>query len=633
MNFRKDINGLRALAVVAVIIFHFNPAILPGGFAGVDVFFVISGYLMTSIIYRGLQTDQLSLLKFYLARGRRIIPALLPVCLLLLVAGWYFLLPATYMGLAKHVASSLGFVSNIVYWTEAGYFAPGAHEKWLLHTWSLSVEWQFYILYPIVLLLLRRTFGLKALRGFVAVGAILSLGLSIAASGRFPEAAFFLLPTRAWEMMAGGLVLLYPTVLSSRSAGVAELAGALLIFASYVFLSEGDTWPGGLALLPVAGACLVLCANRQHSWLTGSAPSQWLGDISYSLYLWHWPIVVLFSYLGFLSDWRWQAGGVAASLLMAQLSYSLVEQKLRSRTTPAWTWRWSASAALLCAGGMAVFVAHGVVSAYRPISVSDRARFVAEYDEKYRQLRDVHWINKCNMYDRYSATGQLRTDPVCTTKSGSGGVFLWGDSHAEALSHGLRASLPREVPFYQATSAGCRPRLSEEPTLKGLARTACDYSNKFALESIARLQPDVVLVAQRMRHEQTDWQQLAAHLQALGARHVVLVGPVPQWQPSLPLVIVARHWGQPGEYIQDAALDHVVVRTNELLGHMKHPNFSYIPLMDVLCGASGCRARVPEGHALMAVDYGHLSAEGSDFVVRQIILPRLPIAGSMARLP
>ncbi|MET0126837.1 MAG: acyltransferase, partial [Pseudomonas caspiana] len=143
MDFRKDINGLRAIAVIAVLLYHFNPGWLPGGFAGVDIFFVISGYLITGIIVRNLDAGRFSLLAFYKSRARRIVPALAALCFVLLLAGWFYLLPQDYSELGKHIAASLGFVSNIVYWFEAGYFTPGAHEKWLLHTWSLSVEEQF----------------------------------------------------------------------------------------------------------------------------------------------------------------------------------------------------------------------------------------------------------------------------------------------------------------------------------------------------------------------------------------------------------------------------------------------------------------------------------------------------------
>ena len=148
-SFRQDINGLRAIAVIAVVLFHFNASWMPGGFAGVDVFFVISGFLMTGIIFRGIEQENFSILKFYVARANRIIPALAVLCLVLLVFGWFYLTPLDYKALGKHAASSVAFLSNIIYWRESGYFDAASHEKWLLHTWSLSVEWQFYILYPL----------------------------------------------------------------------------------------------------------------------------------------------------------------------------------------------------------------------------------------------------------------------------------------------------------------------------------------------------------------------------------------------------------------------------------------------------------------------------------------------------
>lgn len=164
MKFRKDINGLRAIAVIAVVLFHFNASWLPGGFAGVDVFFVISGFLMTGIIFRGIEQDNFSILNFYIARANRIIPALALLCFVLLVFGWFYLTPLEYQSLGKHAASSVSFLSNFTYWSEAGYFAAASHEKWLLHTWSLSVEWQFYIIYPLMLVAMRKFISIKTMK-------------------------------------------------------------------------------------------------------------------------------------------------------------------------------------------------------------------------------------------------------------------------------------------------------------------------------------------------------------------------------------------------------------------------------------------------------------------------------------
>ncbi|HAY4576603.1 TPA: acyltransferase, partial [Escherichia coli] len=172
MDFRKDINGVRAIAVLAVVLFHFNRGWVPSGFVGVDVFFVISGFLMTSIIFGGLEGNKFSLWGFYKARARRIVPALAVMLICVMVYGWYNMYTPEFKTLAKHAASSLLFVSNIVYWKESSYFAPGAEEKWLLHTWSLSVEWQFYIIYPLAIYIIRKAFSLKVSRILILIAGL-----------------------------------------------------------------------------------------------------------------------------------------------------------------------------------------------------------------------------------------------------------------------------------------------------------------------------------------------------------------------------------------------------------------------------------------------------------------------------
>ena len=210
MYFRKDINGLRAIAVIGVMLFHFNASWMPGGFAGVDVFFVISGFLMTGIIFRGIEQENFSILKFYVARANRIIPALAVLCSVLLLFGWFYLTPLDYKNLGKHVGSSMGFLSNFIYWRESGYFDAASQEKWLLHTWSLSVEWQFYIIYPLVLVALRNFMSLKAMKVAVLHGTVLGFIFCVIATFKWPDSAYYLLPARAWEMMIGGVAYLYP---------------------------------------------------------------------------------------------------------------------------------------------------------------------------------------------------------------------------------------------------------------------------------------------------------------------------------------------------------------------------------------------------------------------------------------
>jgi len=324
MQFRKDINGLRAIAVIAVVLFHFNASWLPGGFAGVDVFFVISGFLMTGIIFKGLENETFNLFKFYAARANRIIPALAGLCFVLLVFGWFYLTPFDYRSLGKHVASSMSFVSNIIYWREAGYFDATSHEKWLLHTWSLSVEWQFYIIYPVVLLALKKFISLENIKRLIIVGTVLGFAFSVIATYKWPNSAYYLLPTRAWEMMFGGLAFLYPWNISEKKKKFSEVLGFLLILASYIFVSSDTPWPGHLALIPVLGAYLMIVANQQSSLITNNRLFQCLGRWSYSIYLWHWPIVV---YLYINEIEQMEVFSLIATIVVSTVSYYLLESK------------------------------------------------------------------------------------------------------------------------------------------------------------------------------------------------------------------------------------------------------------------------------------------------------------------
>ncbi|QJD58739.1 acyltransferase [Pseudomonas sp. gcc21] len=252
-TFRDDINGLRAWAVVSVILFHFHVPGFAGGFVGVDIFFVISGFLMTGIIIRGLEeprsetSNSFSLIGFYLARGVRIIPALLVLCLALLAIGWFFLPAIEYRSLGVHSTSAVGFLSNFKFWAEAGYFDTASHEKWFLHTWSLSVEWQFYLILPLVLMLVWKLApGRKAATLAALALVILSLALSVFISDTHPGAAFYLLPTRAWEMLAGGLVFLLADRLSLAERARQWLYGAGFgfIVLSIAAFDSTTVWPG-----------------------------------------------------------------------------------------------------------------------------------------------------------------------------------------------------------------------------------------------------------------------------------------------------------------------------------------------------------------------------------------------------
>lgn len=326
MIFRKDINGLRAIAVLGVLLFHFNPLLLPGGFAGVDVFFVISGYLMTSIIYSKFKQDSFNYRDFLIARANRIFPALFFLCGVLLIFGWFHLPPTIFKELGIHVAGSLTYTSNVLYWLQMGYFSSAANEKWLLHTWSLSSEWQFYLFYPLLLIALMKTVTDKALKYVILFISLLSFSLGLYSSIVMPDASYYLLHTRAWEMLAGGLIFFFPVSTTKKSSNILFYTGLAFILLSYIFVNEDVYWPGWYTLMPVLGVCFIFWANKKENLVLNNVFSQKIGNWSYSIYLWHWPIVVFLNYLN-LNTFLAVVLGILLSLILGAISYYVVEKR------------------------------------------------------------------------------------------------------------------------------------------------------------------------------------------------------------------------------------------------------------------------------------------------------------------
>ena len=333
MVFRFDINGLRAVAVGLVMLFHFRVPFVTGGFVGVDMFFVISGFLMTQIILGRLGAGAFSVWQFYLDRMRRIIPALSIMVAILLCFCWFFVEPGTFAATASRSAAALTFVSNIMFTFDAGYFAEGSESNLLLHTWSLSVEWQFYILYPIFLLLVRR-FSRKEFVGYAIVTlAVLSFAVSlymISKGGRWVVGAYFLLPSRAWQMLVGGATFLIGNQVGSRltptQRRALELAGVGAIVTSALLYNTYTPWPSYPALVPIVGSALIILVNCQELSILRFAPLQSIGRWSYSIYLWHWPVVGLMIYFGMSQSAIPLSLGFISSIALGALSYRFVEK-------------------------------------------------------------------------------------------------------------------------------------------------------------------------------------------------------------------------------------------------------------------------------------------------------------------
>lgn len=430
-KFREDINGLRAWAVVAVILFHFNVPGFSGGFVGVDIFFVISGYLMTGIITRGLNDNNFSFINFYLSRARRILPALLVLCAALLVVTWFSLAPPELKDHLRHTFSALSFSSNIRFSHETGYFDTASHEKLLLHTWSLAVEWQFYIILPLILgAIWKFSPTQKALLITLLVGFFISLSLSIFITPSSPSVAFYLLHTRAWEMLTGGLVYLLANqiILTNLKQRIIETIGFSLIIFSILIFDTQSSWPGWRALIPVVGSLLVLIAARQASMWTSNSITQRLGDWSYSLYLWHWPLAAGLYHINLSGDPKAILICLALTLFLGWISYRYIETPARTRLSTKSNWK---NFANLGVALLIVVISASIVRHYR----NDLSRMPVEVAAIFKEIENR------NPRDKECSTGLIN---ACQYGGDTLGIIAIGDSHSASLVRSIEKSLPSD---------------------------------------------------------------------------------------------------------------------------------------------------------------------------------------------
>lgn len=436
--YRPDIDGLRAVAVLPVVLFHAGIGVTSGGFVGVDVFFVISGYLITGIIARELNEGRFSLISFYERRVRRILPALFVTMAVSLAASTALLMPEDLKRAAQSMVAASLFASNVLFFLEAGYFEASAYTKPLLHSWSLAIEEQFYVVIPLLLMALAR-WGGGRFALWIAGITLVSLGLSVLTTQDRPTAAYYLLPWRAWELGIGALLAL-GMVPPLRAPWLREAAAALglaMILGAVVFLDKSTPFPGAAALLPVLGAALIIQAGASPAPGVGSslvgrllstAPMVGIGKISYSLYLWHWPVIVLFVY------WKMDmpAGAeiavlIALAFMLAWASWRFVEQPFRQPAGGPNRGKLFLGAgavmALLIAVGGGLHLANGLPGRLSP-EAREIANFVRDYSGRDRDCRPDGLED-----GQEGALPCLYGDP----DAGPPRVALWGDSAAAAL--------------------------------------------------------------------------------------------------------------------------------------------------------------------------------------------------------
>jgi peptidoglycan/LPS O-acetylase OafA/YrhL len=470
-NYRLDIDGLRAIAVLSVILFHIKKALLPGGFIGVDVFFVISGFLITSHIVQDINRSRFSILNFYRRRIKRIVPAMLVVVSVTLFFSWFLLLPEDATAAAKSAVFSLFSLANVYFWLyrDTSYFAQSTSELPLLHLWSLGIEEQFYVIWPLLLIWLYQPGCKKLFFSIAMTFALFSYVLGNLLFHRYPLFVYYMLPTRAGELLLGALVAIavlrgVDQKLSAAMSTSFAITGMLLLASSMFFLSEDSVFPGLLALPPTLGTSLIIFAGHSRSNilsdLLSKKPLVQIGLISYSLYLWHWPLLAFYRYGYGNVDLLAAVSILILTYLLAWLTYHYVEQPARNSTASVlqvFIRQYATPSVVLLVLSFSIVYANRLWpdtlhSDYMKhlTKIRDESRPAYQYDYVCQRQK----LTEKDALDLHCVVGaDLKTSPR---------VLLWGDSNA-AHYIGMIGSFAKKAGFnFRNIEIGsCPPILGE----------------------------------------------------------------------------------------------------------------------------------------------------------------------------
>jgi peptidoglycan/LPS O-acetylase OafA/YrhL len=621
VKYRADIDGLRAVAVLLVLAYHLGIHRFRGGFVGVDVFFVISGFLIGSIILSELDTSRFSIVAFYERRVRRIFPALAVLLLGTSVLACKFLLPSELVDYGKSLLAATFSFSNVLFLHQAGYFNSPAATKPLLHTWSLAVEEQFYVFLPLFLMGIRKYFPTRQ-RLLLVVVALLSFAVSAVGAFRAHDTTFYLAHTRAWELLLGTLLVLdiFPAISSPLLRNLASLSGVILILIAALMFTPATPFPGAAALLPCVGAASIIAAGKAGESVVGRAlslrPMAFIGMISYSLYLWHWPLIVFQGTDGLLirgfSPKLTKLALLFASFVLATLSWRFVEQPFRDRRHLSRTMIFrmaSVAAALLLVAGTIIVVSNGLPSRY-PAAAVNVASFLDNTDAKTDAQYRVGscFLTSKDDYNDFNPSICLQQDAHKRND------LLVGDSHAAQLWYGLSMTF-KDVSLMQATASGCKPTLDQSHSVEAKCSRLMEYI--FA-DYLPRHHVDALIIAARW--DGGDLEPLQKTLAWAHQRriNVVLFGPIVQYDSALPrLLALSIKSNDP-----DIPSLHRVAYYERLDADMAHladttPGVRYVSYFKMLCAERACLEYADAGVPLQS-DYGHLTASGSLLVAAKV---------------
>lgn len=616
---RPDIDGLRGLAVSLVVLFHAWPPLLPGGFAGVDVFFVISGFVVGRMVQRQLERGTFSTKDFFVRRINRLAPALLVTVLgtlgLVALSSSPTLLEQTVVA----AAAGLAMGANVLAGFQSSYFDPTAELKPLLHLWSLGVEEQFYLSIPAVVWLVRRLPRARWSLGlFVLVASFLGC---LALSLHSPTWAYFLPVTRAWELLAGVLLAARVDRIAPRLRHFSHsfaLAGLVLVVGGAWFLGRGQRFPSEWTLLPVVGTVWILMGGAETvvARVLSLRPIGWLGLVSYSLYLWHWPVLTLLR----LATPKAQhvvamPVGIGLSVALAWLTTRFLERPVRERQSPRIAFALASAAVVLTT----VFV-----TAELKLQPEEWAFLDPQWGALNRFLKTTDFMKDARLGTCLLTEEKLVDDPSCTETAPPEVplVFVWGDSFAGRLTAGLRTfqGTPARFRVAQRTRASCPPLL--EP-----GSGWCKHGNAVVFDELKSLSPQVLVLHAMWTSPAFKPNELDATLglltAALPTTKIVVVGQPPLWRPTLPWVLTHRVGDEPiPERLVPATMESQRVEDEILqLLSQKH-RVQWVSAIEALCSTDDtCLVRTAtEPLMLTSWDEGHLTTPAAVLLARHLVV-------------
>ena len=604
------------MAIIAVVLFHLNPNWLPGGFIGVDVFFVISGYLITRILLDGVEHDQ-PIRKFYSRRIVRLFPAYFVMLTACLVASYFWLFPKQSLDFSHSLISALVYLSNVYFSAHINYLTPDTHLLPLLHTWSLSAEAQCYLIFPFVLMCVIKQQRVSPLIAFTALFLLL-FGLNLSLTAYNPDIAFFSPSVRFYQFLGGAVLVFLPShlTISKRLIPLCFISGLLLISIAFIFINRFDVYPGLLSIVPTFGAMLVIFSGANGSntlsRVLTNAPMQWMGAISYSLYLWHWPVIVFYKIvMGPILSFADSVVVLTISILLACASWYCLENGFRNKinslssksiTTAAVI----ATLSLISFGGVFHFT-QGLPDRY-----SAEQLYFAQTDFSQSTLpprpTDGCMVYK-NRIDAYSE------DKCITVEKNKINVLLIGDSHAEHFRRALE-DLSDRIRLSVATVSACRP------TWPGSGRKTCiDMMDKVYRDFIVKNNFDVVFISARWSMQDINKMQPALLQLKQQVKRIIVIGPVILYAQSLPSLL-ARYGMQSDGVLWTEKFSHydkVKLIDLELSQIALDNGVEYISILEMICPDGKCRV-LTESNQPVQWDYGHLTYAGASELVRKMAL-------------